>query len=230
LLPREGGRKLHKYLQPQLVEHGIQLGRDRLFKLLRDHQMLVEPRRKYKVTTQSKHHFYVYSNLTTAYVPDRPNQLWVSDITYLRTHHGFCYLALITDAYSRKIVGYDISDSLELVGTLRALKLALRGLPLKHRLIHHSDRGFQYCSNAYTDLLKKNNILISMSAKGNCYENAKAERVNGILKNEFYLDYCFYDINQARKACLQAIKIYNEERFHLALDYKTPNHVHENAA
>ena len=230
LLPREGGRKLYKHLQPHLSEYGIKMGRDRLFKLLRDHHMLVKPRRKYKMTTQSKHHFYTYSNLIRSYVPEGPNQLWVSDITYLRTKSGFCYLALTTDAYSRKIVGYDVSNSLELQGALKALRAALRSLPNYHSLIHHSDRGIQYCSSPYTQLLDKNNIRISMAAKGNCYENALAERVNGILKDEFYLDQYFDNIHQARRACSHAIKIYNSERFHLALNYKTPKQMHENAA
>jgi transposase InsO family protein len=230
LLPREGGRKLYRYLQPYLQEYGIKMGRDRLFALLREHQMLIEPRRKYKMTTQSRHHFYTYQNLIKGYVPDGPNQLWVSDITYLRTQNGFCYLALITDAFSRKIVGYDVSNSLELKGTLKALKSALRSLPDHYNLIHHSDRGFQYCSNAYTKLLSKHNINISMAAKGNCYENALAERVNGILKDEFFLDLYFDNMLQAKKACVQAIKRYNSTRFHLALEYKTPNQVHYNAA
>ena len=218
MLPREGGRKLYKHLQPHFNEHKIKMGRDKLFDLLRDQHMLIEPRRKYKVTTQSRHRFYTYSNLIKDYVPKKPNQLWVSDITYLRTQNGFCYLALITDAYSRKIVGYDVSNSLGLEGTLRALKSALKTLPDYHTLIHHSDRGLQYCSNAYTKLLSKNNIRISMTAKGNCYENALAERVNGILKDEFYLDLVFDNIGQAKKTCSQTIKLYNSKRFHLALD------------
>jgi transposase InsO family protein len=228
-LPREGGRKLYEYLRPYLASECIKLGRDKLFDLLRNHQMLVEPRRKYKVTTNSRHRFHTYSNLVKGYKPNGPNNLWVSDITYLRTHQGFCYLALVTDAYSRKIVGYDISNSLELEGCVRALKKALKQLPTGQELIHHSDRGLQYCSNRYTDMLKKNQIRISMAAKGNCYENALAERVNGILKDEFFLDYNFNDLDQAKQACNEAIKLYNEKRFHLALQMKTPNQVHQAA-
>lgn len=229
ILPREGGRKLYYYLLPYLAEHQIKMGRDKLFDFLRDQQMLIEPRRKYKVTTNSKHRFYTYSNLIKEEKPMGPNQVWVSDITYLRTRKGFCYLALITDAFSRKIVGYDVSNSLELVGCVRALKRSLKQLDDDHNLIHHSDRGIQYCSNVYTNLLLKNNITISMAAKGNCYENALAERVNGILKDEFYLDFYFNDLNQAKKACAQAINLYNERRFHLALHMKTPNEVHKAA-
>lgn len=228
-LPREGGRKLYKFLRPHLAGQHIKMGRDKLFDLLRAHQMLIEPRRKYKVTTNSKHRFYTYTNQVKEYKPKEPNNLWVSDITYLRTRKGFCYLALITDAYSRKIVGYDVSNSLELVGCIRALNKALKQLPNDHKLIHHSDRGIQYCSHAYTKLLLRNKINISMAAKGNCYENALAERVNGILKDEFYLDYYFNDLRQAKKVCHQAIKIYNEKRFHLALQMKIPNEVHHAA-
>ena len=229
VLPREGGRKLYHYLRPHLTEHGIKMGRDKLFDLLRSQQMLIEPRRKYKVTTNSKHRFNTYANLIKEKKIEGSNRVWVSDITYLRTRKGFCYLALITDAFSRKIVGYDVSNSLELEGCVRTLKKALKQLPFSHDLIHHSDRGIQYCSNVYTDILSKNNIKISMAAKGNCYENAIAERVNGILKNEFYLDFYFNDINQVKKACAQAINLYNLKRFHLALQMKTPNEVHQAA-
>lgn len=225
-LPREGGRKLYKYLRPYLTDKHIKMGRDKLYDLLRAQQMLVEPRRKYKVTTNSRHRFYTYPNQIKDYTPKNPNRLWVSDITYLRTKRGFCYLALITDAFSRKIVGYDVSNSLELEGCVRALKKALKQLPTGCKIIHHSDRGIQYCSNRYTNILKRNKIDISMAAKGNCYENAMAERVNGILKGEFYLDYNFNNLTQARKVCNQAIKLYNEKRFHLALQMKTPNKVH----
>jgi transposase InsO family protein len=150
----------------------------------------------------------------------------VSDITYIRTIKGFCYLALITDAYSRKIVGYDISNSLELEGALRALKKALKSLPAGHDLIHHSDRGIQYCSYEYTNLLKKRGVKISMASKGDCYENALAERVNGILKQEYYLDVNFIGVKHAIKACRDAIFIYNNHRLHMALNYKIPEYVH----
>ena len=159
-----------------------------------------------------------------------PNQVWVSDITYIRTVSGFCYLALITDMYSRKIVGYDISDSLELTGCLRALKLALRQARPAAGLVHHSDRGVQYCSNQYVNELKKRKIRISMTEENHCYENAIAERVNGILKDEFYLDQCFFDTRYAIKATKNAIYIYNNKRLHLSLGYKTPNMVFKNVA
>lgn len=152
-----------------------------------------------------------------------PNQVWVADITYIRTVKGFCYLALITDLFSRKIVGYDISDSLELAGCLRAIKSALRHARPAAGLVHHSDRGVQYCSNQYVDQLKNRKNKISMTEENHCYENAVAERVNGILKDEFYLDQCFFSTPHASRAKKNSIEIYNSKRLHLTLDYKTPD-------
>lgn len=176
------------------------------------------------------HRFYKYKNIIKDVEVTRPNQVWASDITYIRTVKGFCYLALITDMYSRKIVGYDLSDSLELNGCVRALHKALYQSKNIDGLIHHSDRGIQYCSNVYTQILKRNKIDISMTEENHCYENALAERVNGILKDEFYLDQTFTNIAHAKRATKNAINLYNEIRLHLSLDYKTPNYVHQNAA
>ena len=160
----------------------------------------------------------------------RPNQVWASDITYIRLTHGHCYLALITDVFSRKIVGYDISDSLELAGCIRALKSALAHARPAPGLIHHSDRGLQYCSNQYVEILQKNQIQISMTEENHCYENAMAERVNGILKDEFYLDQSFSSLHLAAKASHNAIRIYNTKRLHLSLGYKTPEQVFKMSA
>ena len=188
-------------------------------------------RKKYSSrTTNSLHRFYKYHNIIKDFKASRPNQIWVSDITYIRTIKGFCYLALITDAYSRKIVGYDLSNSLELSGCVRALNKALYKAKNIDRLIHHSDRGIQYCSNVYTKILKQHNIAISMTEDNHCYENALAERINGILKDEFYLDQTFTDVAHAKRATKNAINLYNEIRLYLSLDYKTPNYVHQNAA
>jgi len=192
--------------------------------------MLVKPKKASCKTTDSYHQFHTYNNLVKDMQVTAPNQVWVSDITYIRTVNGFCYLALITDMYSRKIVGYDISDSLELAGCLRALKLALKAARPAVGLVHHSDRGIQYCSNAYVNELKKRHIKISMTEENHCYENAIAERVNGILKDEFYLDQCFFDTAHASVATRNAIDIYNHKRLHLSLGYKTPNRVFNNAA
>ena len=160
----------------------------------------------------------------------RSNQVWVSDITYIRTIKGFCYLALITDMHSRKIVGYDLSDSLELKGCVRALNKAIYQAKNIIKLIHHSDRGIQYCSNVYTQILKRKKINISMTEENHCYENAIAERVNGILKDEFYLDQTFDNLAHAKKAAKNAINLYNQVRLHLSLDYKTPNMVYKLSA
>jgi transposase InsO family protein len=228
--PRVGGRKLHETLQPSFEAADLKIGRDYLFDILREHDMLIRRKKATCRTTNSYHYFYKYNNLVKDMQVIRPNQVWVSDITYIRTISGFCYLALITDMYSRKIVGYDISDSLELAGCLRALKKALRHARPATGLVHHSDRGIQYCSTQYVNELKKRGIQISMTEENHCYENAIAERVNGILKDEFYLDQCFYSTSHACKATKNAIEIYNSKRLHLSLDYKTPNMVFKNAA
>jgi transposase InsO family protein len=220
---RVGTRKLYEALNPTFKLEQIKIGRDGLFDILREHNMLVRRKKAYCKTTDSHHRFHKYNNLIRDLKITRPNQVWVSDITYIRTIKGFCYLALITDVYSRKIVGYDISDSLELAGCLRALKSALRHVRPEPGLIHHSDRGIQYCSNQYVDQLKKRKIKISMTEENHCYENAIAERVNGILKDEFFLDQCFTTTSHASLATKNAIDIYNSKRLHLSLGYKTPN-------
>jgi len=227
---RIGTRKLHKELRPSFDKTGIKVGRDRLFDILRANNMLVKRKKVTYKTTNSYHHFHKYSNLIKDMELTAPNQVWVSDITYIRTVKGFCYLALITDLYSRKIVGYDISDSLELTGCLRALKKALASARPAAGLVHHSDRGIQYCSKQYVNELLKRKMKISMTEENHCYENAVAERVNGILKDEFYLDQCFVNTRNASVATRNAIDIYNNKRLHLSLDYKTPNMVFNNVA
>ncbi|HEY5745015.1 MAG TPA: IS3 family transposase [Chryseolinea sp.] len=226
IMPRLGGRKLFFMLQQSLAENAVQIGRDKFFEWLKGQDLLIRPKRSYVRTTQSRHRFRVYDNLTGDLMLTTPNQLWVSDITYLRTWEGFCYLALITDAYSRKIVGYDVSDSLEMEGCIRALKAACQTASDLSQLIHHSDRGTQYCAGPYTQRLQQQGIKISMAATGNCYENALAERVNGILKDEFNLDTTFKSKEQAMKAVHQSISIYNQYRPHWALNFQTPQHCH----
>ena len=183
--PRVGTRKLHNELDDTFKSLYFNVGRDRLFNILRDKNMLIKREKVSYKTTHSHHRFYKYNNLIKNMEINAPNQVWVSDITYIRTIKGFCYLALITDLYSRKIVGSDLSDSLELSGCLRALKMALTKAKPKGNLVHHSDRGIQYCSNQYVKQLNKRNIRVSMTEENHCYENAVAERVNGILKGEF---------------------------------------------
>jgi transposase InsO family protein len=229
-LPREGVKKLYRAIEPDLKTSDIKFGRDKLFDLLREYNLLIKRRKKFVHTTNSHHRFHKYGSLLKDFTPTGPNQVWVSDITYIRKIRGFCFLAIVTDAYSRKIVGYDLSDSLELAGCLRALKRALRQLPKGHRLIHHSDRGIQYCSNEYVETLKRRKIRISMTEENHCYENAIAERVNGILKDEFFLDEYFQTTLAAKEACDYAIKHYNNKRLHLSLNYKTPEMVHQYVA
>lgn len=225
VMPRLGGRKLHHLLQPELEEHDIRLGRDRFFDWLRNNDLLVRPKKSHTRTTQSNHRFRIHRNLIKDLDVNKPDQVWVSDITYVRLQKGFCYLALITDAYSRKIIGFDVSDSLELSGCQRALTMACR-----HRrgqeVIHHSDRGIQYCSNQYVKMLQKQGIHISMAEAGNCYENAKAERVNGILKNEFNLDTTFKNLHHARVASIQAINSYNKLRPHMSIGMQKPDELY----
>jgi transposase InsO family protein len=202
------------------------MGRDAFFELLRDNGLLVR-RKRYRVrTTFSSHRFRKYPDLRRDLVPERPNQLWVSDITYIRIKEDFAYLSLVTDAYSRKIIGFGVSHDLSTDNCLSALKMALSTRLTDRPLIHHSDRGTQYCSKAYTELLNKKNIAISMTQSGNPRDNAIAERVNGILKMEF-LDRKFDNINQAYKAVKSAIEIYNTIRIHSSLDMLTPDKAHQ---
>jgi transposase InsO family protein len=228
--PRVGTRKLYEALFTLFMLEGLKVGRDKLFTILREQEMLIRRKKASCKTTDSYHRFHKYNNLVKDMEITARNQVWASDITYIRTIKGFCYLALITDMYSRKIVGYDISDSLELTGCLRALKRALRTARPAAGLVHHSDRGIQYCSNQYVNELKKRKIKISMTEENHCYENALAERVNGILKDEFYLDQCFFSTGHAKLATKNAIDIYNSKRLHLSLGYKTPNMVFNNVA
>ena len=229
-LSREGTRKLHKELGKSFSERNLKIGRDSLFNILREENMLIKRKKSFVKTTNSYHHFHKYNNLIKNIKATRPNQIWVSDITYVRSYKGFCYLALITDLYSRKIVGYDVSSSLELEGCLRALKRAFKTAGNTKGLIHHSDRGVQYCSHIYVNQLKKRKIKISMTEENHCYENAVAERVNGILKDEFYLDQTFNNENHIKQATKNAIALYNERRLHLSLDFKTPNMVYYSVA
>lgn len=221
--PMVGGRKLHRMLQSQAE---YPLGRDRLFALLREHGLLIRRKKKYARTTNSLHRFRTYNNLIKALALTRPEQVVVADITYIATREGFSYLALLTDAYSRKIVGYDLSTSLSIEGSLRALRMALKTMKNPSGLIHHSDRGIQYCSHSYVQLLQTHHVHISMAAQGNVYENALAERVNGILKMEFILDQTFPAHREAQQAVHEAIEIYNKERLHLSLNYLTPAQKH----
>lgn len=226
--PCLGGRKLLYKLQGFMVSHAICMGRDAFFELLREEGLLVKKRRrKYPKTTFSFHRFHKYPNLISGFVATAPRQLWVSDITYIKLLDGFAYLSLVTDAYSRKIVGYDLCERLSARGCIAALKMAVKDNSYKQAgLIHHSDRGVQYCCNDYVGLLGRNHIGISMTQSGDPLENALAERVNGILKQELLQDR--YDTyKQARPLVGKAIGIYNNERPHSSVDMLTPDQAHQ---
>ena len=225
-LPREGVRKLERSLDDQFNKANLKVGRDTLFNVLRKHNMLTLRKKYSSRTTNSLHRFYKYKNIIKDVEVTRPNQVWASDITYIRTVKGFCYLALITDMYSRKIVGHDLSDSLELNGCVRALQKALYQAKSFKGLIHHSDRGIQYCSTEYTNLLQKNNCMISMTQNSDPYENAIAERVNGILKTELISSY-YKDPVEASQHIARCITIYNYRRRHSSLNWQVPEEVHK---
>jgi putative transposase len=219
-MPRLGGRKLHFLLN----KAGVVISRDHLFDLLRTHQMLVKKRRKYAITTNSKHWMKKYPNLIRGFNFTTPNGLWVSDITYITTDTGFVYLSLITDVYSHRIVGYHLCPTLERDGVVEALLMALNEIPPQDRigLIHHSDRGTQYCSYEYVNLLKTNDIRISMTENGDPYQNAVAERVNGILKDEWIDHEQYSGFSQAKLRIDQIIPVYNHQRPHSSCNMMTP--------
>lgn len=226
--PRMGGRKLYRRLTPRLQANGLKMGRDKLFELLRSQRLLVCPRRSGGPRTTYGAASRWGNQLASARI-ERPNQAWVADITYLRTLEGFCYLALLSDVCSRKILGWDVADSLEREGALRALGQATEGLPPGVEPIHHSDRGSQYRSGDYIRQLQAHGCTVSMTEQDHCAENAQAERLNGILKDEYLLDQVFNSTRQAREAARQAIDLYNTDRPHLSLNYQTPDQVHRAA-
>ena len=226
-MPRLGGRKLHYLIQPILGDEGLKCGRDKLFDLLGREGLLITKRRKYTQTTNSHHWMRTYPNLVKDRVPTRPEQVWVADITYVAAEGGHEYLHLITDAYSKQIMGHELSDNLEASSTLKALKMAIRNRKYPQSpLIHHSDRGLQYCSKLYVDTLKKHSIKISMTENGDPYENAVAERVNGILKDEFNLGDQPGALNYNRKLTKESIDIYNRLRPHMSCSMLTPAQMH----
>ncbi|WP_028981131.1 IS3 family transposase [Sporocytophaga myxococcoides] len=223
--PKLGTRKLLSIIQNDLIEHQIKMGRDALFDLLASHNMLVRRRKRTPQTTFSKHWYRKYDNLLKDFICSGPHQLWVSDITYISTGDDYVYLALISDGYSRKIVGYNLSENLSTEGCIMALNMAFLQLPAEYNLIHHSDRGIQYCSMAYTNLLSNKSIRISMTQNGDPYENAMAERLNGILKQEL-LKKKYQSYQEAKNEIDIAVKIYNEKRPHLSCDLLTPERAH----
>ena len=225
-MPKLGGRKLYFLLSEPLKE--LKIGRDKFFNILRANHLLIIPKRSYHVTTNSHHRFRKHKNLVSDYQVTKPNQVWVADITYIGNRKNPSYLSLITDAYSKKIVGHHVAENLTTEGSLLALKKAINTTELKElSLIHHSDRGLQYCSDEYQKILEKNNISCSMTQNSDPYENAVAERINGILKQEFDIDKFDVETKIKRKIVDESIKIYNELRPHFSNHYLTPNQMHK---
>lgn len=228
-MPRLGGRKLIVRIQPRLPEE-LYLGRDAFFDFLREKGLLIRKRRNRVKTTNSFHRYLRYPNLIKNFIPEMPHQLWVSDITYIETAEGFCYLSLVTDAYSRKIIGWAVGSTLEAKYTIQALQMAIDQLPKGTiDVIHHSDRGVQYCCDEYVMLLKNSRFRISMTENGDPLENAIAERINGILKDEWLNQMKLTSREDAIKQLVKIIMTYNNERPHYSLDMKTPEYAHNQA-
>jgi len=224
-MPRIGTRKLYYLLQEEL--EGLGVGRDRLFAILNANHLCIYPKRSYHVTTNSHHRFRKHKNLIENMSITHPEQVWVSDITYIGNRNNHTYLCLVTDAYSKKIVGYDLSDSLNADGAVRALKMAVKQKGNKEGVIHHSDRGLQYCCDDYQKVLKKHHIRCSMTESYDPYANAVAERVNGILKDEFMLEQYQVDMQTMKKLIKDSIDIYNSIRPHYSCFMLTPDEMHK---
>lgn len=227
-LPRVGTRKIHYLIQEDLAKAGLRYGRDKMFALLRHYGLLVKPRRRCVQTTMSKHWLRKWPNIIKGNPAGQPDDHWVSDITYIKTEEGHCYLNMITDAYSRKIVGYAVDDTMETESMIRALHMAnkQRLNPLK-TTIHHSDRGLQYCSKEYALQTAGNNIKLSMTENGDPYENALAERMNRTIKEEFGMDRTLKNKQQLEQLVHESVYLYNNKRPHLALQMKTPQEVYQ---
>jgi putative transposase len=226
-LPKSGGRKIYHMISEDLRKKNIKMGRDKLFSYLRSEYLLVPNRKKYHKTTNSRHWMRKHPNTIKDIEISRPEQVWVADITYLQVNKKHYYLHLITDAYSKRIVGFKLSDNMQAATTLEALKIAISEREYNEQLIHHSDRGLQYCSSIYTQALLDNSIKISMTEEYDPYENAVAERVNGILKAEFGLDDTFKNYELLEYQVFQSIALYNQLRPHMSIGLLTPNKAHK---
>lgn len=225
-----GTRKLLTKLTSFLEDNNISIGRDALFDLLRENNLLVKRKKRYMITTNSKHWFKKYPNLIKDLTPQYPNSVWASDITYWKCNDKHLYISFITDTYSHKIVGWNVADTLETVNSTKALKMALNNFNIDSftgkRLIHHSDRGIQYCSKEYVKVLKKYNIEISMTQSGDPLDNSIAERINGIMKNEYLFHYYPDDLHQAKQVLERCVRLYNTERPHNSIGNFTPDIIH----
>lgn len=229
-MPRLGTRKLYHLLQEEFLSKGIKVGRDQLFRVLRVNNLLVKRKKSYHKTTNSKHWLKKHKNLIASLEITRPEQVWVADITYIPTQDGHNYLSLITDAYSRQIMGYHLAEDLKTDGPLVALKMALSNRLYNESIIHHSDRGLQYCSYEYQHMLREHHLITSMTESYDPYQNAIAERVNGILKDEFNLEQGFKQHLQAVQIIKESIEIYNTERPHFSCGLETPAYTHKKNA
>lgn len=226
---RIGTRKLYEMMQPFFIEHSIKMGRDALFTVLSDNYLLIRKRKRRIKTTNSYHWLRKYPNLIREFVPTAPNQLWVSDITYWKINSGeHLYISFITDVYSHQIVGYHVAETLEAIESIQALQMALSTLKLENQLqlTHHSDRGLQYCSGAYVKLLQDNDIKISMTENGDPLENAVAERVNGIIKDEYLETYEIENLTDAKQLLKAVVDLYNTQRPHMSIGNLRPNDIH----
>jgi putative transposase len=227
-LPRLGTRKVYHLIQSELQQYGLSCGRDKLFRLMKQWELLIKPRRRYIQTTMSKHWLRKWPNIFKGKTATHPDEYWVSDITYIKTNEGNSYLNMITDVYSRKIVGYAIDNNMEAENMVKALRMAAKQKEhLLQSTIHHSDRGMQYCSKEYRQATNENNIQLSMTENGDPYENALAERMNRTIKEEFGIDRTLKTRLQAEQLVKESIFLYNNKRPHLALNMKTPEEVYQ---
>ena len=226
---KTGGIKLHKELKGEMLNNDIKIGRDKFYRFLRQYNLLVPKHKNYHVTTNSNHIFKKYKNIVKDKVPTRPEQLWVTDITYIKTEKGHNYLALVTDAYSKKVMGYKLDNHMKTSLCVDALTMAIKNREYPNqKLIHHSDRGIQYCSPKYTQFAESNGITMSMTEQYDPYENAIAERINRTLKYEYGLKKTIKNTNIAQKTTKQAVFIYNNLRTHFSLNLRKPSQVHLN--
>ena len=227
-LPHTGTEKLYEHLKPHLKALDIKMGRDSLNQLLRERGMLIKKTKRYFITTDSKHMFYKSPNLLTNLEITHSEQVFVNDITYIKTDEGHAYLALVTDAYSRRIMGWSLEDNMKVSMVKKALEMAHKSCIFAHlNIIHHSDRGIQYCCPDYSQFAEKLSFILSTTQQYDPYENAIAERINGILKYEFGLKNTIKTIELAQKMVAQAVELYNNERMHWSLNFNKPNDVHK---
>ena len=227
ILPKTGTRKLYHYLQEKMIQENIKMGRDAVNILLRSRGMLIKKTKRYFITTDSKHFFYKSPNLLTDINIAHSEQVFVSDITYIKTDSGHAYLALVTDAYSRKIMGWSLQDNMKVSMVKEALNMAYKNCIFNHKnIIHHSDRGIQYCCPDYSQFAENKGFILSTTQQYDPYENAIAERINGILKYEFGLRNTIKSVEIAQKMVAEAVELYNNLRMHWSLDFKKPQEVH----